>query len=1691
MSNLKFEKLSIEDGLSQSTINSIFQDSNGFLWFGTQSGLNKYDGSKFIIYVHDALDSNSISENWINSICEDTLGNIWIGTLGGGLDKFDINKERFIHYKNNPDNNNSICSDRIQVVYCDRNGNIWIGTDGGGLDIYDMKNNIFKHLTHNNKKEDGISSNKVTAIYEDKLNNFWIGTRGGGLCKINKPGKSTETFTTYKNDTSNHFSLSNNNILSIFEDSKNNLWVGTEGGLNKFETAKDRFTIYKNNPKTVFSISNNNVRSILEDKNEMLWIATEGGLNIFDKNSGRFWRNVSDPSKPNSISSDDVRIVFQDKSGIIWIGTKGGGLNKFDWKRKIFKHYKNITGDSNSLIDNNVYSIFIDKSGYLWIGTIKGLHKFDRKRKKLLFVFRHNPVDDTSISDDLVRMIYEDKKGVLWFGTNNGGLNKYIPSKNYFKRYKHDPNNSSSLNNNNVRAISEDSQGNFWIGTWEGLARFDRKQEKFYHFKHNSEDESSISDNRVRCILEDKEGELWIGTYHGLNQFDYKNGKFIHYLHDANDNNSLSHNRILSMHEDTTGVIWIGTYGGGLNKFDKEKKKFTRYTEKNGLADNAIYGVLGDDANNLWISTNKGLSKFDPLLDEFNNFNVNDGLQSNEFNGGAYYKNLSGELFFGGVNGFNSFNPKDIKDNNYIPPIVLTSFKVYDKELKLNQSISTIYEIELSYKQNFISFEFASLDYTNPDKNEYKYKLEGFDKEWINCGHRQFANYTNLDGGKYIFKVKGTNSDGMWNEEGTSVKINIIPPFWETWWFLLIASILIIVITYSVYKLRINNINNQRIKLRIQVDERTADLKAINKNLQRSRIESHRRANQALLLNDVGQKISSNLRLNILLNEVVTIVHNTFNYYGVFLFLLANDGKKLTLQSKSCSNKDMFSKKMDIKIGEGMIGRAALTGNIQLSNDVSKNSDFIRGVNDITKSELAIPLKIGEKIFGVLDIESNELNAFDKTDDVAAVETFSTQIASAINNARLYEQAQNEIKVRKQAEKESRKLAKQSSLLNEVGQRISSELEVNSVLNEIVNSARDAFDYYGVMLLLPDKKNKGLLLQSIAGGYKDVFPKDLYIKNGEGMIGKAFSAKKIQISGDVTRNKDYVMKAEEVTRSEMAVPILDGKKVVGVLDIQSDKLNVFDKTDIATMEIFSTQIAAALRNANLYNQAQQEINERKRTQLELLKSRDNLSLAKKETDNILDNVEEGLFIINNKFKISSQYSNALEMILEQKKLADTNFLEFVKERINVKEYENVKQYLELMFDNNVSENTLKELNPLTEIELNFKNDKGITALSKYLSFKFKRIAKNKKTIELIVTVIDITDQIILQKKLKESESRTKKQMEWLLSILHVEPQMLKDFIESVQKEIISIEYFMKQGNKEISYHQVLENIYRSVHLIKGNASLLDLKFFVNNTHEYEEKIAEIKSKQKITGSDFVPLILKLGDLRQSLKEINSLIERIGKFHFNFRPKRSYENLMLIKSIENLINNLSKDMGTKVQFIYKNFDGESIPYEYRILIKDILIQMVRNTMSHGIETSEERILKKKNPMGLIEVSTQIIDNIIVLKYFDDGRGIQTEKLKTKAKGLKKWDKIDGFDNKQISELIFETGITTSDKANVVSGRGLGMNIIKRKVEKYRGTVNFSSIQDQFCEFSISLPININQSKKKINSKPVKKVEIINN
>ncbi len=832
---IKFENITPEMGLSQATVHCILQDSKGFLWFGTEDGLNKYDGYNFTIYRHIEKDSTSISDNFIWSLCEDRNGTIWVGTSTGGLNKYDRERNIFFQYKHNPNDPQSLSQNDVRTIFEDSFGNLWVGTNNGGLNKFDKATETFNHFLHNPFDENSLSSNSIKDIIDDENGNLWIATNGGGLNKFNQ---TTGEFSRYTVSSKENSTVNNNFIWSLLRDKNGRIWIGTNGGgLNLLDPLTMRFTYYSEKTNTANKIVNNNVTSLYEDQKGLIWIGTEGGLSIFDPVNNSFTNITHDPLRTGSLSNDFIRVIREDRSGLIWIGTVGGGINKYNPARKRFINYQNDPSNNNSLSSNLIRSIYEDTQGMLWIGTLGGgLNRFDKFNNKYTH-FKHNNQIDGSISDDRITSIYEDSKRNLWVGTWGGGLNK-LPNLGHssspkFYYYKHNSSKPFSLPSDTIQAIYEDSFGNLWVGTEAGLGVL-VDDDKFIRFKHNADIPNSLSDDRIqsKCIHQDKAHNLWIGTWNGLNRIsslekiDLTNASdvgFEVFTTDAASEYTLSDNRVISIYEDPSStkdvvVLWIGTVAGGLNKMvitrtnNKEEIVITHYTERDGLPNNAIYGILGDDKGNLWLSTNNGLSKFDPIEETFRNYNENDGLQSNQFYWGASFKNKDGQMFFGGVNGITAFYPEQLKDNQHIPEVYIVDMQLFNKSLTvsedspLTKSILETEEIELPYDSYVITFEFVALDYTNPENNNYSYMLEGFDKDWIPSGTRRFVTYSGIGAGEYKFKVRGSNNDGVWNMEGTSLKINILPPFWATLWFIslviiVIAGLVVYVITSYVRQL--------------------------------------------------------------------------------------------------------------------------------------------------------------------------------------------------------------------------------------------------------------------------------------------------------------------------------------------------------------------------------------------------------------------------------------------------------------------------------------------------------------------------------------------------------------------------------------------------------------------------------------------------------------------------------------------------------------------------------------------------------------------------------------------------------------------------------------------------------------------------------------------------------------------------
>jgi signal transduction histidine kinase/ligand-binding sensor domain-containing protein/CheY-like chemotaxis protein len=822
------------------------------MWFGTQDGLNRYDGYEFKIYKEDPDDPFSISANFITSIFEDRGGTLWIGTQGGGLNSFNRETEQFTRYQNDPSDPNSLSWNVVTEIYEDHEGLFWVGTGYGGLELMDRETGQFTHFQNDPEDPQSLGSNLVSAIFEDSEGTLWVGTTNDdtpGLGGLNRYDRTNKLFTVYKNDPRDLESISSNNVTSILEDITGKLWVGTEDdGLNRFDPQKETFISLPNNPEDPHSLSHNDVTAILEDRAGTIWVTTEGGgLNQLNRETRSFIRHQNNPRDPRSLSNDQVLSIWEDRAGVIWIGTFGGGLNKFDPDKHKFMLYRSDPENPNSLGDNSIWAIHEDAKGNIWIGTnLGGLNRLDRETGEWRH-YTNDPENRRSISDNWVMSIFEDKDGIMWIGTSEGGLNRFDPETEEFVDY-------GDLNI--ILSIYEDSSGVLWVGSLvDGLNRFDRETGEFSAYLNDPNDPLSISWDGVTKIYETRNGDLWIGTLNGFNRFDRESERFTRYQN-TGGRNSLVNNTVLSIHQDRAGTLWIGTLGG-LEKYDPEVDGFQHYREKDGLPNEVIYGILEDDSGFLWLTTNNGVSKFDPQSRSFKNYDSNDGLQSNEFNQGAYFQNSNGEMFIGGIAGFNAFYPDQITDNFYSPPIVITEFQLFNEpveigeELPLQKPIYQTDDLTLSYQDDFFSFEFAALHYSRPEDNQYAYIMENLDKDWNYSGTRRFAGYTKVPPGEYTFRVIGSNRDGIWNEVGTSIRISVTPPFWQTWWFRIIVAALLVGGTFGIFSMRVRSIEAQRKRLEILVDERTKELKDTLIELKRSKdaAEAANKAKSVFLAN--------------------------------------------------------------------------------------------------------------------------------------------------------------------------------------------------------------------------------------------------------------------------------------------------------------------------------------------------------------------------------------------------------------------------------------------------------------------------------------------------------------------------------------------------------------------------------------------------------------------------------------------------------------------------------------------------------------------------------------------------------------------------------------------------------------------------------------------------------------------------
>lgn len=819
---LRFKNYGLAEGLSQSTITCMLQDGLGFMWFGSQDGLNRFDGYNFRVYTTVSDNPHSLSDRWITALTEDHEGNLWIGTRQGGLNLYTPSTGNFTHFRQEAGSPASLSSNTVLSLLEDRDGNLWVGTMEG-LDKLNLRTSTFTHYFAQPDKPNTPGANAINAIVQAADGTIWVGTNGAGLASFDP---ETGDFYHYTHADNSAASISNNYVTYIATTPDGNLWVVTAMGLNLFDPATGKFGHYYHSPDRPNSISSNEISAVLVDHEGTVWIGTKNALDRLDHSTGVFKHYAHNPALSGSLSTNEVMSIYEDRSGTLWIGTFGGGVNRYDREQENFAFYHHNPDSPFSLGNDFVFSIFVEESGFAWIGTYgSGMDMFNPINEVFLH-FRHSPADPTSLSNNYVWSIYRDRMGRLWVGTETG-LDLYDDKTGKFTHYVHSNDNPQSITGGTVTRIFEDSKGQLWIGTSQGLNLLDPTTEVFNHLTAIN-DPTGITRDTVTSIAEDRQGFIWVGTFNkGLYRLDRTFYAFTFYQSNARVRGSLSNNSVLAIFQDSNARLWIGTAGGGLNEYNPSKDTFSALTEIDGLPSGVVYSILEDASGYLWMSTNNGISRFNPRTIAFKNYNENDGLQSSEFSMGAYAQGRDGAIYIGGVNGFNVFYPARMRDNTYIPPVVLTSLTQDSKPIPIQNTAEYIQRITLRYPQNYFEFEFTALSFSQPEKNQFAYMLEKFDNDWNLIGNKRYGRYTNLPGGNYILRLKAANNDGVWNETGASIMVKVIPPFWQTWLFRGMLVAFIGAGAFGIYQYRTNTIKRRNLELERLVKERTQEMEEL------------------------------------------------------------------------------------------------------------------------------------------------------------------------------------------------------------------------------------------------------------------------------------------------------------------------------------------------------------------------------------------------------------------------------------------------------------------------------------------------------------------------------------------------------------------------------------------------------------------------------------------------------------------------------------------------------------------------------------------------------------------------------------------------------------------------------------------------------------------------------------------------
>ncbi len=884
VASLRFEQLGLEAGLPQVSVTAMLQDRQGFMWFASQSGLARFDGYRFIVYQNDPGKANSLSDNSVQALHQDVNGQLWVGTRNG-LQRFDREHDNFTSFLRHVPNDQPGDYLDVRTIASDAKGVLWL-TTRTGLVRFNPASGAVKILRHDAADPASLSSDDVSRFAYDRQGRLWIGSGAG----VDRLISGSDKFEHFRVDDADAPEPRRNAVRTIWIDHAQVMWLGTEAGLETWQLGSGA-------PKRLRrfgydqGLDQSKITVLFEDRSGTMWVGTQSdGVKRWHPESDAFVTYRHQPGNPESLADNQVSSLYQDRSGTFWVGTWFGGASRVDLSSGGFTRYTQGPGDADSLSSNKIAAITGDGKGGLWVATYgAGLNHLDPRSGKAR-AYRHQANEAGSLADDLTTALARDASGQLWIGTRNGGLVRMTGEDGRFARRSFA---SGDMAADFIQCITFDQQGWMWLATRGGLHHYDPKSDKVVTYRHDPADPNSLSDNYVWMTLIDKQGRIWVGTSNGLDLFDPASGHFAHARNDPQDPASLPHNRIAYLHQDGQGTLWVGT-GGGLARLlpgDGSHFRFRNYLVKDGIANAAIDAILEDDAHHLWLSTDGGVSDFAPESGKFRNFTVLDGMAEGMYFVGAAHKADDGTMYFGSFNGgLTAFRPELAHGNRNPPQVAITDFQIFNQSVRGGKSLQDFSidgpvelatQVTLSYTHAVFALEFAALHFADPKSNRYAYRLEGFDKEWVQTdAGKRFATYTNLDPGQYVFSVKASNKDGVWNEDGATLRIIITPPFWKTWWFRVVLASLVLLAMLAIHRLRVRALVRQKAELEHLVRERTAQVLQQKEVVEREKAEAvFQKANVEVaqrnisLLSDIGKEITAMLDAEAIMTTVYRRVH--------------------------------------------------------------------------------------------------------------------------------------------------------------------------------------------------------------------------------------------------------------------------------------------------------------------------------------------------------------------------------------------------------------------------------------------------------------------------------------------------------------------------------------------------------------------------------------------------------------------------------------------------------------------------------------------------------------------------------------------------------------------------------------------------------------------------------------------------